>query len=70
MRLRLAGTLAPPRRASLSPIAMACLRLLTLRLDRPERSWPRYISCIARPTFLEAAVPYLRREAFFFLAAA
>jgi len=39
---------------------MACLRLVTLFLERPERNLPRFASCRARPTFLEAAFPYLR----------
>jgi hypothetical protein len=39
---------------------MACLRLLTLRPERPLLSLPRFISCIARCTFLPLARPYLR----------
>src|SRR5262245_1052870 len=35
-----AGTLAPFFRASLSPMAMACLRLVTFLPLRPERSVP------------------------------
>jgi len=41
-------------------MAMACLRLLTLRPDRPLRSVPRLRSCIARRTVLLAALLYLR----------
>jgi hypothetical protein len=54
------GTFFPARRASESPMAIACLRLLTLRRERPLRSVPRFISCIARRTFLPAALLYLR----------
>ena len=41
---RLRGTLAPDRRASERPIAIACLRFLTLRPERPLRNLPRFIS--------------------------
>jgi len=44
--------LAPVRRASDRPIAIACLRLLTVRPERPLLSVPRFISRITRPTFL------------------
>ena len=54
------GTLAPARRASDRPIAIACLRLLTSLTERPLRSLPRFISCIARRTFLPLARLYLR----------
>ena len=54
------GTLAPARRASDKPMAIACLRLLTFRPERPLRSLLRFISCIARRTFLPLARPYLR----------
>ena len=57
-------TVAPRLRASLRPMAMACLRLVTFLPEPPERSLPRFISCIARPTFLVAAAPYLRPPAF------
>ena len=60
------GTLAPARRASDNPIAMACLRLVTFLPERPERSLPLFISSILRCTFLLAFFPY-RREPFFFL---
>ncbi len=56
----LRGTFAPDRRACDRPIAIACLRLVTLRLDRPERSVPRLRSRIADLTFVDAAFPYLR----------
>jgi hypothetical protein len=51
------GTFAPWRRASESPIAMACSRLFTFFFERPERRVPCFASCSARPTFLEAASP-------------
>src|ERR1700758_3395219 len=54
------GTLAPDSRASESPIAIACLRLLTFLPDLPDLSLPRFISCIARPTLEEAFWPYFR----------
>jgi hypothetical protein len=55
----LRGTLAPARRASERPIAIACLRLFTFRLERPERSVPCFSSCIAFRTLLEAFLLYL-----------
>lgn len=51
------GSLPPERRASDSPMATACLRLVTFLPDRPERSLPRFISCSARSTFLLAFGP-------------
>jgi hypothetical protein len=57
---RLLGTFAPERRASDSPIAIACLRLRTVLRERPLLSLPRFISCIALLTFLPLALPYLR----------
>jgi len=54
------GTFPPSLRASESPIAMACLRLLTVFPDPPDLSWPRFISCIAFSTFEEAFFPYRR----------
>ncbi|HEY3818658.1 MAG TPA: hypothetical protein VGL81_15905 [Polyangiaceae bacterium] len=36
------------------PIAIACLRLETRFADRPDRSEPRFRSCIASPTSLLA----------------
>src|SRR5579871_328621 len=59
---RLRGTLPPAARASLRPIAIACLRLVTFLPERPDLSSPRFISCIARLTFLPAFGPYLRRD--------
>src|SRR5262245_27979114 len=53
------GTFAPARRASDSPIAIACLRLLTVRPDRPLFNVPRLRSCIARSTFSDAFFEYL-----------
>ncbi len=41
------GTLAPFFRASDSPMAMACLRLVTFFPDRPERSVPFFFLLIA-----------------------
>ena len=58
--VRLRGTFAPERRASERPMAMACLRLVTFLPERPERSVPRFRSCIARFTLLLAAVLYFR----------
>ena len=53
------GTLPPSRRASDRPIAIACLRLLTVLPERPLLSWPRFISCMALSTLLLAFFPYL-----------
>jgi hypothetical protein len=52
------GTLSPSRRASLRPIAMACLRLVTLRPLDPERSVPCLRSRITFSTFFWARGPY------------
>jgi hypothetical protein len=52
-----AGTLPPSRRASERPIAIACRRLLTRLLERPDLRVPRFISCMARPTFVLALRP-------------
>lgn len=46
------GTFAPARRASLKPIAIACLRLFTFLPERPDLSVPRLRSCTARLTLL------------------
>ena len=51
------GTLPPARRASDSPMAMACLRLVTFLPERPLLSVPRIRSCIARLTFCDAFLP-------------
>jgi len=58
LRLRRFGTLAPERRASESPIAIACLRLVTLRPDRPLRSVPRLRSRMTFSTFFDAFLLY------------
>src|SRR6202050_2535121 len=54
------GTSAPAARASESPIAIACLRLLTLRPERPLFNVPALRFFIARSTLLEAFLEYLR----------
>lgn len=56
------GTFFPSRRASDSPIAIACLRLFTFFPLRPILRRPRLNSCISRSTFLLALGLYLRRE--------
>jgi hypothetical protein len=55
------GTFPPARRAWESPIAIACLRLLTFLPD-PERSVPRFRSCMAALTLAAAFFPYLAIE--------
>jgi hypothetical protein len=52
------GTFAPALRASESPIAMACLRLVTF-FPLPLRSVPCFRSCIVFFTFACAVFPYL-----------
>ena len=52
------GTFAPLLRASESPIAIACFRLVTFVPDRPLLSVPFFFSCIARFTFAPAFFPY------------
>src|ERR1041384_6997464 len=61
------GTLAPFLRASESPIAIACLRLLTFppRPPLPERRVPFFFRCMALFTLFPAALPYLRLDPFF-----
>jgi len=54
------GTFLPSRRASESPIAIACLRLLTLRPVRPLLKVPALRFFIARPTLADAFLEYLR----------
>jgi hypothetical protein len=54
------GTLAPDLRASDNPIAIACLRLLTLRPERPLFSVPFLRFFIARLTLLDAFFEYFR----------
>src|SRR5436305_1267129 len=53
------GTFPPARRASDSPMAIACLRLFTRLPERPLLSVPCLRLCIARFTLLRAFVPYL-----------
>lgn len=53
----LRGTFAPFFRASLSPIAMACLRLVTFRPD-PLFRVPFFLRCIADLTVFAADFPY------------
>jgi hypothetical protein len=57
----LEGTRLPSRRASESPIAMACLRLLTRppRPPLPLIKLPRLNLCISRSTSFEAPREYL-----------
>jgi hypothetical protein len=52
------GTLPPAFLASDSPIAIACLRLLTFFPERPLLSVPALRSCIAFLTLLCAFSPY------------
>lgn len=40
-------------------MAIACLGSVTVFPERPLLSWPRFISCMARSTFLLAFLPYL-----------
>ena len=48
------GTLAPSRRASDKPMAIACFGLVTFLPLRPIRSLPFFISCISSWTFSPA----------------
>jgi hypothetical protein len=57
LREPLRGTFAPFSRASLKPIAMACLRLVTFRPD-PLLSVPFFRRRMADSTFFEADLPY------------
>jgi hypothetical protein len=52
------GTLAPSALASDRPIAIACLRLLTLRPERPLFKVPALRFFIARPTLADAFLEY------------
>jgi hypothetical protein len=54
------GTFLPLARASESPIAIACLRLLTLRPDRPLFNVPDLRFFIARLTSPDAFLEYFR----------
>jgi hypothetical protein len=56
-RLAGGGTFAPFFLASLSPIAIACLRLLTTRPE-PLFSVPRFRRCRADFTVFDADFPY------------
>ena len=60
--VRFRGTFAPFSRASLSPIAMACLRLFTVPPE-PLLSVPFLRRCIADFTDFDAERPYLAMEA-------
>jgi hypothetical protein len=55
------GTLAPFSRASLKPMAIACLRLFTDPPD-PLLSVPRFRRRIADSTFFDADRPYFAIE--------
>ena len=57
---RFFGTLAPDRRASERPIAIACLRLVTFLPERPLRNVPRLRSRMTFSTFFDAFLLYLR----------
>lgn len=57
------GTLPPSRRASESPIAIACLGLVTFLPELPLRNVPRLRSCIALATLSDAFLPYLAMAA-------
>jgi hypothetical protein len=52
------GTFPPARRASESPMAIACLRLVTFLPDLPLRNVPSLRSCIAFFTLSCAFLPY------------
>src|ERR1700682_239520 len=54
------GTFFPSALASESPIAIACLRLLTLRPERPLCKVPALRFFIARPTLADALFEYFR----------
>src|SRR5215831_2218852 len=56
----LGGTLSPSRRASDSPIAIACLGLRTLREEAPLFNVPALRLRIARPTLADAFLEYFR----------
>jgi len=58
--LRFFGTFARAARASESPMAIACLRLVTLRPERPLLNVPALRSFIARPTLADAFFEYFR----------
>jgi hypothetical protein len=54
------GTFAPSALASESPIAMACLRLVTLRPERPLLKVPALRFFITRSTSADALLEYFR----------
>jgi hypothetical protein len=54
------GTFCPSALASDRPMAIACLRLLTLRPDRPLFSVPALRFFIARSTLADAFLEYWR----------
>src|SRR6202161_3449307 len=54
------GTFAPAALASERPIAMACLRLVTFRAERPLFNVPALRFFIARSTVLDAFFEYFR----------
>jgi hypothetical protein len=58
------GTFLPLALASDSPIAIACLRLLTVLPERPLFSVPALRFFIARLTSVDAVFEYLRAIAF------
>jgi hypothetical protein len=55
----LRGTLAPARRASERPIAIACLRLVTFLPERPLLRVPRFRLRMELSTFRDAFLLYL-----------
>jgi hypothetical protein len=63
------GTSAPSRRASESPIAIACFLLVTFFFERPERSFPRFSACISSAIFCPARGSYLLADFWVFLLA-
>jgi hypothetical protein len=54
------GTFFPSARASERPIAISCLRLVTLRPERPLFRVPALRFFIARSTLADAFLEYLR----------
>jgi hypothetical protein len=60
VRLVFFGTFAPAALASESPIAIACLRLVTFRPERPLFKVPALRSFIARSTLVDAFFEYFR----------
>src|SRR5215469_2964878 len=60
-----AGTLFPSFLAFESPIAIACLGLVTFFPMRPDLNWPFFISLISVSTFSPAEGEYLRPEDLF-----